>query len=137
MATSPKTTKPRTGKKAGAARKPEAAAEAPEVETAGMVPAAAAQGQGTQSVQKRELFARVAAATDAKKKDVKLIVEATLAILGKAISDGEELNLPPLGKVRIVKARDAGAAEVVTLKLRRRTPGAGDGEADPSEEEES
>ena len=80
-------------------------------------------------MQKRELFARVAAATDAKKKDVKLIVDATLAILGKALSDGEELNLPPLGKIRIVKARDAGGVEVVTLKLRRKTAGAGGGGA--------
>lgn len=69
---------------------------------------------------KRELFARVAAATDAKKPQVKQIVEATLAIIGQALEAGEALNLPPLGKVRIVRSRDTGTAEVITLKLRRK-----------------
>ena len=80
----------------------------------------AGDGAEAPSLAKRDLFARVAAATGSRKKDVKLIAEATLAIIGQALSDGEELNLPPLGKVRIVKSRDAGAAEVVTLKLRRK-----------------
>lgn len=83
-------------------------------------------------VQKREFYARVAAASGAKKKDAKQIVDAALAVLGQALTDGEALNLPPLGKLRIVKARTVGGAEIVTLKLRR---GPAAGGAAPEDEE--
>ncbi len=108
MATPPKTKSPRTGGKA--------AAQPPSEEDAEFTEAP----DGEVTLHKRELFARVAEATEMKKPQVKQIVEATLAILGQALANGEALNLPPLGKVRIVRSRDAGAAEVMTLKLRRK-----------------
>lgn len=124
---------------APASLRPAPGSDAPPVEAPAAAPAEAPAEMGPGESEapllaKRDLFARVTAATGAKKKDVKLIAEATLAIIGQALSDGEELNLPPLGKVRIVKSRDAGAAEVVTLKLRRKhglgdapVPGSGAG----------
>ncbi len=53
----------------------------------------------------KDLIERVASASEQNKKDVRLIVEATLAELGKALETGESLNLPPLGKVRIANQR--------------------------------
>ena len=39
---------------------------------------------------------------------------------------GEELNLPPMGKMRVVKSKDIGdGARVLTLKLRTMKDGAG------------
>ena len=70
-------------------------------------------------LKKPELLDDVVARTNLKKRDVKPAVEAALAILGDALRDGKELNLPPLGKVRVVKSKDLdGGASIVTLKLR-------------------
>lgn len=67
----------------------------------------------------KDLIERVASASDHNKKDVRAIVEATLAELGKALETGESLNLPPLGKVRIANQRSDETGLMMTLKLRR------------------
>ena len=67
----------------------------------------------------KDLIERVASASEQNKKDVRLIVEATLAELGKALEGGESLNLPPLGKVRIANQRSDATGLMMTLKLRR------------------
>ncbi len=91
------------------------------VGTAGDNPAviAAASSDDPHMLKKQELVERVVKASGAKKKDVKLILEAALGVLGDALSAGEELNLPPLGKVKVNKQREEGKAEVLILKLRR------------------
>ena len=59
------------------------------------------------------------ARTNLKKRDVKPAVEAALAVIGEALRAGNELALPPLGKVRLVKTKELdGGAAVMTLKLR-------------------
>lgn len=78
-----------------------------------------ADGDHAQPLKKQELVERIVKASGAKKKDVKLIVEAALGVLGDALSAGEELNLPPLGKMKVNRQRDEGNAEVLILKLRR------------------
>jgi len=71
------------------------------------------------ALKKQEMVARIAAASGAKRKDVKQILEATLQVLGDALSKGEELNLPPLGKVKVNRAKADGGTEILTLRLRR------------------
>jgi len=66
----------------------------------------------------KELVDRVATSTGAKKKDVKEIVEATLTQLGLALHNGEMLNLPDFGKVRVAKTQREGQGSAMTLKLR-------------------
>ncbi len=68
----------------------------------------------------KDLVDRVTAAGEFKKKDVRDIIEATLAELGRALEDGYALNLPPFGKMHIRNNRviDNGAS-AMTLKLRR------------------
>lgn len=70
-------------------------------------------------LKKPELLDAVVARTSLKKRDVKPAVEAALAVLGEALRDGTVVNLPPLGKLRVVKTKplDGGAA-ILTLKLR-------------------
>ncbi|WP_102226483.1 HU family DNA-binding protein [Acidimangrovimonas sediminis] len=142
MATTPRKSKskspagratPGSGRRKAAERPSNAKPRLAAVEGAGILPAdpagtAAEPVSAEATLGKKELFQRVTAATGAKKKDARLIAEATLAILGQALSEGEELNLPPLGKMRIVRSRDGGGAEVFTLKLRRKT---GVGSAQP------
>ncbi len=73
----------------------------------------------TTPVKKPALLDKVVLRTNLKKRDVKPAVEAALAVLGDALRDGAEVNVPPLGKLRVVKSKplDGGAA-VMTLKLR-------------------
>lgn len=76
-------------------------------------------------MKKPELFDAIVARNNLKKRDVKPAVEAALSVIAEALRDGSELNLPPLGKLRVVRTREleSGAA-VLTLKLRTSGPGA-------------
>ncbi len=65
----------------------------------------------------KTLVDRVTASTGGKKKGVKEIVEATLAQLGTALENGEALNLPGFGRLRVAKGSVDGSP--MTLKLRR------------------
>jgi len=101
--------------------------------------ATAAPGDESQPVmlKKQELVERIVKASGAKKKDVKLIIEAALGVLGDALSAGEELNLPPLGKMKVNRQRDEGNAEILILKLRRGGgQGGGGGAADTAKEDD-
>ena len=80
-------------------------------------PAVAVDASGL--VKKPEFLERATEKTDVKKRDAKPAIEAALAVLAQALIDGEELNLPPLGKIRVVKSKDLGrGAKALTLKLR-------------------
>jgi len=68
---------------------------------------------------KKEFVDRVAAASGARKKLAREIVEATLAALGDALSRGEDVVLPPLGRMRVSRSRDKASGEVLNIKLRR------------------
>lgn len=70
-------------------------------------------------MKKPELLDAVVARTNLKKRDVKPAVEAALAVISEALVRGDDVNLPPMGKLRVVKSKplDAGA-HVLTLKLR-------------------
>jgi DNA-binding protein HU-alpha len=68
----------------------------------------------------KELIDRIVDTSGAKRKDVKPIVEAALVEIDKALAKGEVLNLPGLGKLRVVRAAsEPGGA--MTLKLRKQT----------------
>lgn len=72
-------------------------------------------------VQKRDFIDGVLAQTGARRADARPIIEATLAQLGRVLSSGQTLAVPPLGRARISTERDARGGEVITLRLRRRT----------------
>lgn len=82
-------------------------------------------------IKKPELIDRVMAETGMKKKDVKPVVEAMLTVLGKALTSGEELTVPPLGKLMIKRTKEAANATIVTIKLRHpmNSGGGGNGAA--------
>ncbi len=69
-------------------------------------------------IKKPELIERVMAETGMKKKDVKPVVEAMLAVLGRALTKGEDLTVPPLGKLMVKRTKEAANATIVTVKLR-------------------
>ncbi|WP_226341074.1 HU family DNA-binding protein [Gemmobacter serpentinus] len=71
------------------------------------------------SLKLKALIDQVAEASGAKPKLVKPVVEATLAAMGRALSDGMELNLPPFGKARVSRQKEAGSGEMLIVKLKR------------------
>ena len=86
-------------------------------------------------VKKPEFLDRAVERTDVKKREAKPAIEAALAVPAVSLINGEELNLPPMGKLRVVKSNDVGeGAKVLKLKLRTMKDGAGQG-ADPSPDE--
>ncbi len=76
-------------------------------------------GKSGVALRVKDLVERVTAAGDFRKKDVRDIVEVTLAELGRALEVGETLNLPPFGKLRVGRSRDLANGSMMTLKLRR------------------
>ena len=74
------------------------------------------------ALKKKDLIDKVTAATGAKKTTVREIVEATLGVLGDALSKGSMLNLPPFGKAKVSRAADAASGKAMTVKLRRGGP---------------
>lgn len=83
------------------------------------------------TLKKKELVERVASAVGGKKKDIKEIVEATLAVLGEALQKGEALNLPPFGRAKVARSKGEGKASAMTVKLR----GAGEKNAPKAKKE--
>jgi nucleoid DNA-binding protein len=75
----------------------------------------------------KDLVDRVAKSLEKKSNQVREVVEATLAELGKALDKGEALHVLPLGKVKVHRSRPAGTGTAIMLKLRRNGP-AKDGE---------
>ncbi|MBU3032129.1 hypothetical protein KNW02_18730 [Paracoccus sp. XHP0099] len=63
---------------------------------------------------------RVVAATGAKRSEARPIIEATLEQLGEALSAGQTLAVPPLGRARVNLEKDLRGGDVITLRLRRK-----------------
>lgn len=70
-------------------------------------------------VKKKDFVERVVAVSGAKKAVARGMTEAVLRVLGEALSQGESLILPPLGKLRVAKHIDKTGAEVLQIKLKR------------------
>ena len=85
----------------------------PAIATANPKPASA-----TSVLKKKDLIDKVVASTGAKPALVRDIIEATLSVLGDALSKGAMLNLPPLGKAKVNRPSDAGSGKAMTIKLR-------------------
>jgi nucleoid DNA-binding protein len=125
LATAPRTAKPapKPSPKPAAKASPKAPAKAAPAaagSAAEAPPAAAAV-----VTKRKDLVDRVTAEIGGRKGGVREIVEATLSEIGAALERGEDLLLPPLGRLRIVKSKAAaaGGAATLTLKLRRAAPG--------------
>lgn len=70
-------------------------------------------------MKKRDLLEKVVKRSGIKKKDAKPVVEAMLAVMGEALAEGRELNLPPFGKLKTNRIKDTGNARILNCKLRQ------------------
>lgn len=72
-------------------------------------------------MRKKELIDLVVERSGIKKKDAKPVIEATLAILGEAIGESRELNLQPMGKLRVRRVKHMPNGRVMVTKIRQST----------------
>jgi nucleoid DNA-binding protein len=114
--------------KAKAAAAPQPAVEAasrPTLVVASATPAPAIpekpapEAKATEMLKLKALIEEVVKRTGGKKKAVKEAVEATLAVMGEAFSRGHDVNLPPLGRAKVGRHKDAAGGELIVVKLRR------------------
>lgn len=77
-------------------------------------------------LKKKELIDLVVERSGVKKKWAKPTVEAMLAVLGETINSGRELNLQPLGKLRINRTEEKANGRVIICKLRQSLSGVDD-----------
>ncbi|MEL7097871.1 MAG: HU family DNA-binding protein [Pseudomonadota bacterium] len=73
---------------------------------------------------KKELIEAVVARSGIKKKDAKPTIEAMLDVLGEALAEGRELNLQPMGKIKVKRAKELANAKVMVTRVRQSKPGA-------------
>ncbi|OSQ60256.1 DNA-binding protein [Marivita cryptomonadis] len=73
-------------------------------------------------LKKKELIDTIVARSGVKKREVKPVVDAMLAVLGETIADGRELNLAPMGKLKITRMKKTTKAHIITTRLRRTEP---------------
>lgn len=87
-------------------------------------PAAPGAEAGAAAVLKKpELLERALARCEVKKRDAKPAIEAALAVLGEALAEGEELVLPPLGRIKVTRRIEKENADVFIARIRRpKTP---------------
>lgn len=70
-------------------------------------------------MKKKDLIDKVVKRAGVKKKDVKPVVEAMLAVLGEALGEGRELVVQPLGRIKVVRLRDTGNGRVMVCRVRQ------------------
>ena len=71
-------------------------------------------------MRKKELIEAVVTRSGMKKKDVKPVVEAMLAVLGNALQDGRALNLQPMGKVKINREKKLASGRMLVARIRQK-----------------
>ena len=76
-------------------------------------------GGDPSELRKPALIDLVVAQSGIKKKDAKPVVEATLAVLGQALSEGKSLNLQPFGKLKITRSKDLANGQMLVARVRR------------------
>lgn len=114
------------GKAPGKARGKAAAKAEPKTVSAGLADKPARGAAAVSSdLRKKDLVARVVERTGAKKSLARDLVDAVLDEIGAALSKGAGLNLPPLGKAKVNRHKERGAAEVLVVKFRRGGKGGG------------
>jgi nucleoid DNA-binding protein len=70
-------------------------------------------------IKKGPLLDQVVERSGVKRSDAKLVAEALFAVMAENLINEDDMQLPPLGKLKVVKSKDVGkGAKAITLKLR-------------------
>lgn len=79
-------------------------------------------------LKRKEFVARVMAETGFSKSEAQTATDAALNVLARALSAGEEISIPNLGKLKVNRRTAQENAEVIVVKLRRKTAAGGEAE---------
>ena len=84
-------------------------------------------------LKKKDFFDRATERSGVKKSDAKAAIDATLAVLTEALANGDEIILPPLGKLKVTreKAHPKGRILMLRLQLIPEGPGEFSGGTEP------
>ncbi len=119
MATAAKTTTRRTTTATRRSTTTEAKTAAPSETAAEPVVAEIIPIVEQPELKKKDLIEAVVARSGIKKRDAKPAIEAMLAILGEALADGRELNLQPLGKLKVTRLKKGGNGQIINARVRQ------------------
>ncbi len=72
-----------------------------------------------EDLRKKELIDAVVARSGIRKRDAKPAVEAALAILGEALAQGRELNLRPMGKLKVTRMKKGSHGQIIHARVRQ------------------
>ena len=70
-------------------------------------------------VRRKEMVERIALSSGVKPNVIKSVLDTVLKEIGDALSNGEGLNLAPLGKVTVNRRKEIATGEVLICKIRR------------------
>lgn len=68
-------------------------------------------------LKKKDFVDRATDRSGLRKADAKAAIDATLAVLTEALAQGEELILPPLGKLKVAREKDHPRGKILMLRL--------------------
>ncbi len=74
---------------------------------------------GDNPLKKQELIAKVVERSEVAKKHAKPVIEAMLAVLGDALSEGRDLNLQPMGKIKRKRMKENEKARIIVANIRQ------------------
>lgn len=97
-----------------------AAAKVPAAKVA-PAPESAAPEEADNLFKRSDLLAAVAARSDLPKSQLRDVIELVLEEMGQALSSGQDLAVPPLGRIKQQRRKEMDGAEVLGLRLRRKT----------------
>jgi DNA-binding protein HU-alpha len=72
---------------------------------------------GREMMRRKEFLELVVEKSGAKKGDARGVTDAVLAAMAEVLAAGKDMNLPPLGKVKMVKEKQVGARQVLTVRV--------------------
>ena len=72
-------------------------------------------------IRKKQIYEQVTVATGLRKREVREAVDATLAYFHQMLSEGHDLQIPPLGKIRCIERGEGENAKMI-YKLQLQKP---------------
>jgi len=84
--------------------------------------APAAEPVVTERARRGDLLDALSERSPMRRADLKVMMELVLEEMGKLLDDGDEVVLPPLGKLAVKKRVERPGGDMLTIKLKRLTP---------------
>lgn len=67
---------------------------------------------------RKEFIDQLVEVTGGRKGEVRDLLDATLRLLSESIQEYDEVNIPPLGKIKVARRKDVPNGKVVNMRVR-------------------